>query len=53
MLLGIVTSVFAFFLVTKDSLLAPVGLIWVAAVSLNLLAAAVLVVTDAVNPDTE
>ena len=52
-LLGIVTTAFAFHLVTDDSWLAPLGLAWVAAVSLNLLAAAVLVVTDAVNPATE
>jgi len=52
-LLGIVTTVFAFFLVTEDSSLSPVGLLWVAAVSLNLLAAAILVVTDAVNPATD
>ena len=52
-LLGIVTTVFAFHLVTDGSRLSLLGLAWVAAVSLNLLAAAILVVTDAVNPATE
>ena len=52
-LLGIVTTVFAFFLVTKDAWLAPVGLLWVAGVSLNLLAAAILVVTEAVGPGAD
>jgi len=52
-LLGIVTTVFASCLVTRDSWLAPVGLLWVAAVALNLLAAAILIVTEAVNPETD
>jgi hypothetical protein len=52
-LLGIVTTAFSFHLVTNDSWLSLLGLAWVAAVSLNLLAAAILVVTDAVNPATE
>jgi hypothetical protein len=52
-LLGTVTTVFASFLVTRNSWLAPVGLLWVTAVSLNLLAAAILVVTEAVNPETD
>jgi hypothetical protein len=52
-LLGIVTSVFASLLVMRDSSLAPMGLLWVTAVSLNLLAAAILVVTEAVNPETD
>ena len=52
-LLGIVTTVFACLLVTRDSWLAPVGLLWVTAVSLNLLAAAILVVTEAVNPEAD
>lgn len=52
-LLGMVTTVFAFYLVENESWLALLGIAWVAAVSLNLLAAAVLVVRDAVNPASE
>ena len=52
-LLGIVTTVFAFYLSVNALWLGLLGIAWVAAVSLNLLAAAVLVVTDAVNPATE
>ncbi len=52
-LLGIVTTGFAFYLSANASRLGILGVAWVVAVSLNLLAAAVLVVTDAVNPATE
>lgn len=52
-LLGILTTAFAFNLVVTGSWLAPFGLAWVAVVSLNLLAAAIFVVSEAVNPATE
>jgi hypothetical protein len=52
-LLGIVTTVFAFYLAVNALWLGLLGIAWVAAVSLNLLAAAVLVVTEAVNPASE
>ena len=46
-LLGLITTAFACQLVASGSRLGVLGLIWVAAVSLNLLAAAVFVVRDA------
>lgn len=52
-LLGVITTAFAFYLVESESGLALLGIAWVAAVSLNLLAAAVFVVSDAVNPVSE
>jgi hypothetical protein len=49
-LLGILTTAFALHLVAHDSALALAGLLWAALVSINLLAAAVLVVSDALDP---
>lgn len=49
-LLGIITTAFAFHLVVRGALLSLGGIFWVTAVSLNLLAAAIFVVRDALNP---
>jgi len=52
-LLGMVTTAFAFYLVENGSWLALLGIAWVAAVALNLLAAAILVVAEALDPARE
>ncbi len=49
-LLGIVTTFFAGALVARDSIFSLGGIVWIAAVALNLLAAAVFVVRAALDP---
>jgi hypothetical protein len=52
-LLGILTTAFALHLVVYGSWWSWLAIIWVASVALNLLAAAVLVVGEAINPASE
>lgn len=52
-LLGSVTTAFAFYLVGLGSWLGVLGIAWIGAVALNLLAAAVLVVSAALHPAAE